>query len=164
MIFMPIKKSDGNIIIGDNLSLNNDLSYNQIGYGNTPCILKVYKGNIIIGKNVGLSHAAIIAIGADVLIGNNTLIGSGTKIYSTDFHPVNYLCRRDTGLNTEFNISKTVVIGNDCFIGSGVIILKGVKIGDRSVVGAGSVVTKSIPSDCIAAGNPCVVVRKLKYE
>ena len=67
--------------------------------------------------------------------------------------------RRNPIIDQKNRKSAPVVIGEDCFIGAGTTILKGVTIGDRVVIGAGSVVTKSIPADCIAAGNPCRVIK-----
>ena len=157
--FVIIK--NGTIELGDNLRLNNGMSANQIGFGSTPCSFVACGGKIQVGDSVGLSQCTLYALDANITIGNNTLIGGGTKIYTSDFHPLNYEYRRDRMLNEKYRISKDVIVGADCFLGAGTIILKGVVIGDRTVIGAGSVVTKSIPSDCIAAGNPCVVIKRL---
>lgn len=146
------------ILIGKNFRMNNGLSANCIGYS-TPCIFLLQGGGITIGDNVGMSQTTIIAMD-NVLIGNHVLIGGGTKIYTSDFHPLNYIKRREPQ-NWEYAKCMPVILEDDCFIGAGTIILKGVTIGARSVIGAGSVVTKNIPSDCIAAGNPCKVIRKL---
>lgn len=82
------------------------------------------------------------------------------KIYSSDFHSLNYMDRRDhKEADCQNRNSAPVVIGDDCFIGAGTIILKGVVIGCRTIVGAGSVVTKSLPEDCIAGGNPCKIIK-----
>ena len=72
---------------------------------------------------------------------------------------MNYIIRR--GQNTDWGISSPIVIEDDVFIGVNCIILKGVTIGARSIIAAGSVVTKSIPADCIAGGNPAKVIRLL---
>ncbi len=71
---------------------------------------------------------------------------------------MDYLIRRSSGEGT---LSAPIFIEDDVWIGAHSIILKGVTIGARSIIGAGSVVTKSIPADCVAAGNPCKVIRKL---
>jgi len=94
---------------------------------------------------------------AKVKIGNRVLIGPNTQLY-TVMHPINPI-ERSTGLE----YGKPIVIGDDVWIGGGVIICPGVKIGDRTVIGAGSVVTKDMPSDVVAAGNPCRVIRENKY-
>ena len=91
-----------------------------------------------------------------VIIGSRTLIGPNVQIY-TATHPMNYK-ERSSGL--EF--AKAISIGEDVWIGGGVIICPGITIGDRTIIGAGSVVTKDIPSDMFAAGNPCKVIRKLE--
>lgn len=76
----------------------------------------------------------------------------------TDAHPMDYIARRNGSEDTK---SAPIVIEDDAWIGAQCIILKGVTIGARSIIGAGSIVTRSIPSDCVAAGNPCKVIRKL---
>lgn len=77
----------------------------------------------------------------------------------SDCHSLNYLDRRDGTVDQRNKRSKGIVIEDDVLVGAYSIILKGVHIGARSIIGAGSVVTKDIPEDCIAAGNPCKVVR-----
>jgi maltose O-acetyltransferase len=90
-----------------------------------------------------------------VLIGSRTLIGPNVQIYSAT-HPLDHKVRA-SGLE----YAKPVTIGEDVWIGGSAVICPGVIIGDRSVIGAGSVVTKDIPSDVFAAGNPCKIIRKL---
>ena len=80
-------------------------------------------------------------------------------ILDSDAHSLNYLHRRINEEDQNNRIDRGIVIGEDCLIGARCMILKGVHIGNRSIVGAGSVVTKNIPSDCIAAGNPAKVIR-----
>lgn len=99
-------------------------------------------------------------------IGNNVLIGPNVQIY-TATHPVE-LEKRLTPVETPDGIkyirhtyALPVTIEDGCWVGGGVIILPGVTIGKGSVIGAGSVVTKSIPADCLAAGNPCKIIRKI---
>ena len=91
-----------------------------------------------------------------VRIGSRTLFGPNVQIY-TATHPINFE-ERDTGL--EF--AKPIAIGEDVRVGGSVVICPGVIIGNRSVIGAGSVVTKNIPDDVFAAGNPCKIIRSLK--
>ena len=146
--------------IGSHFSMNNGMSANRLGY-NTPCVFRCGMGNIIIGDNVGMSQTVLIASGADITIGNNVKLGSGVKVYTSNFHSLYYKERRDWEIDKLHRDSSHIVIEDDCFIGAGSIILKGVTIGARSIVGAGSVVTKSIPSDEIWAGNPAKFIRKL---
>lgn len=154
-------QNGGRIIIGNNLRMNNGHAANHIGF-TSRCVLSAIDGaTLCIGENVGISQTALCALDADITIGNNTLLGGGVKIYSSDFHSIEYKNRRDPeGLDRNSRQSASVIIGEDCFIGAGTIILKGVTIGARTIIGAGSVVTKSIPADCIAAGNPCQIIKK----
>ena len=158
----PIIEISGNgkIVFGDNIQMNNGLLDNQIGY-NTPCIFRAENGSITIGENVGLSQTTMVAKDTDISIGNNVKLGGGVKIFTTDFHSLDYNERRNVEDDLKHRKYASITIGDDCFIGAGVVILKGVTIGARSVIGAGSVVVKSLPSDCIAAGNPCKVIKVL---
>lgn len=155
-----IQVSCGKIVFGKNLEMNNGMKSNQIGF-NSPCIFRAENASITIGDNVGMSQTTLIAYNADITIGDNVKLGGGVKVYTTDFHCLDYMKRRDPKVDMCERKCVSVTIGNDCFIGAGVIILKGVKIGDRSIIGAGSVVTKDIPADCIAAGDPFRVIKHL---
>ena len=110
---------------------------------------------LTIGNNVGMSSTRLW-IHESARIGNNVKIGGCVLITDTDAHPMDYMARRSSNEGTK---SAPVVIEDDVWIGAHCIILKGVTIGARSVIGAGSVVTKSIPADCVAAGNPCRVIK-----
>ncbi len=116
-----------------------------------------YGYNLEIGDQVFFNFNCTVLDIAKVKIGNRVLIGPNTQIY-TVMHPINHT-ERSTGLE----YGKPIVIGDDVWLGGGVIICPGVKIGDRTVIDAGSVVTKDIPSDVVAAGNPCRVIRENKY-
>ena len=115
-----------------------------------------YGTNIKMGDQVFLNFNCTILDVMSVTIGSRTLLGPGVQIY-TATHPLDYR-ERSTGL--EF--SRPVVIGEDVWVGGGAIICPGVSIGARSVIGAGSVVTRDIPADVVAAGNPCRVIRRLR--
>lgn len=114
-----------------------------------------YGTNIEIGDNVFLNFNCIILDVALVKVGNRTKIGPNVQIY-TATHPVNYK-ERAVGLEQ----GKKIIIGDDVWIGGSAVICPGITIGDRTVIGAGSVVTKDMPSDVLAGGNPCKVIRKL---
>jgi len=114
-----------------------------------------YGANIILGEKVFFNFNCVILDVAQVAIGSRTLFGPNVQIY-TATHPVNYL-ERSSGLE----YGKPIVIGEDVWIGGSAIICPGVTIGNRSIIGAGSVVIKDIPDDVIAVGNPCVVVKVL---
>lgn len=149
----------GHIKIGKKFRMQNGLFANTIGFA-TPCVLNVIEANLTIGDNVGISQTTLIANGADITIGDNVLMGGGVKIYSTDFHSLDYQNRRSIETDDPNKKSLPVHIGNDVFIGAGSTILKGVSIGDKAIIGAGSVVTKDIPSNEIWAGNPAKFIKK----
>lgn len=117
-----------------------------------------YGYNIKTGEKVFFNFNCVILDVCEVVIGSRTLFGPGVQIY-TATHPLNYR-ERATGL--EF--AKSISIGEDVWVGGGAIICPGVHIGHRSVIGAGSVVTKDIPADVLAAGNPCRVIRSVKEK
>ena len=114
--------------------------------------------NLKLGNKVYFNTGCIILDSAQVEIGDYTMIGSGVQI-CTPKHPLDIEGRRK---NLEKAIS--IKIGKDCWIGSGAIILAGVKIGDGSIIGAGSVVTKDIPPNSVAVGNPCKIIKKILEE
>lgn len=114
-----------------------------------------YGYNISLGSKVFFNFNCVVLDVMRVEIGNNVLFGPSVQIY-TATHPI-LASERRTGLES----AKPVSIGSDVWVGGGAIICPGVTIGDRSVIGAGSVVTRSIPADVIAAGNPCLVIRPL---
>jgi len=114
-----------------------------------------YGSNISVGENVYFNFNCVVLDVNSVTIGTGSMFGPCVQIY-TATHPMD-AAERKVGL--EFG--KPVVIGEDVWVGGGAIICPGVSIGDRCVIGAGSVVTRDIPSDTFAAGNPCKVVKKL---
>ena len=146
------------ITIGDNFYLSSGNGVNPIA-SNLQADVYVEPGaTLTIGNNVGMSSTRLW-IHESARIGNNVKIGGCVLITDTDAHPMDYMARRSSNEGTK---SAPVVIEDDVWIGAHCIILKGVTIGARSVIGAGSVVTKSIPADCVAAGNPCRVIKNLK--
>lgn len=122
-----------------------------------------YGNNIYLGNNCEVNMNCTFLDDNKIIIGNNALIAPNVQIY-TAFHPTNAQERfGEVKEDGSFEFCKTqtapVVIGNNVWIGGGVIIMPGVTIGDNVVIGAGSVVTKDIPSNKIVYGNPCRVVR-----
>jgi maltose O-acetyltransferase len=117
-----------------------------------------YGRNIILGRKVYFNFNCVVLDVMPVRIGSHTLFGPAVQIY-TAMHPTDAAQRR-RGL--EF--AKPVTIGDDVWVGGGVVICPGVSIGDRAVVGAGSVVTRDVPADAFAAGNPCRVIRTLELR
>jgi len=114
-----------------------------------------YGSNIITGEKVYFNFNCVVLDGMRITIGNRALFGPNVQIY-TACHPIDYE-ERAAGL--EF--SRPIIIGDDVWVGGSAVICPGVTIGDRCIIGAGSVVTKDIPSDTVAAGNPCKVIRSL---
>jgi acetyltransferase-like isoleucine patch superfamily enzyme len=112
---------------------------------------------LIIGDDCGFTGAVVVAE-TSVTIGDRVLVGGSAQIVDTDFHPLDPETRR-----RDINAGQTrpITIGNDVFIGMNSIILKGVTIGDGSVVGAGSVVSQDVPPRTIVAGNPAREARSL---
>lgn len=111
--------------------------------------------NISIGNHVYINFGAVILDCAEVSIGENTLIGPNLGIYAVN-HAIDAEERINGGC-----IGKAVHIGKNVWLGGDVKILAGVVIGDNTVIGAGSVVTKSVPANVIAAGNPCRILRSI---
>lgn len=115
-----------------------------------------YGTNIVVGENVYFNFNCVVLDVMRVSIGSRTMIGPNVQIY-TATHPKNYK-ERASGLE----YAKAIHIGDDVWIGGSAVICPGVSIGNRTVIGAGSVVTKDLPSDVFAAGNPCKVIRKIE--
>lgn len=113
-----------------------------------------YGVHISLGEKVFFNFNCVVLDVCRVTIGDRTLFAPAVQIY-TATHPLNAVLRRTQ------ESGKPVTIGSDCWIGGGAIICPGVTIGDRTVIGAGSVVTRDIPDGVIAAGNPCRVIREI---
>lgn len=136
------------ILVGKNVTFNSLNVFNPRGC--RLCILQTATDSAVIeiGNNCGFSGVSIVAW-SSVKIGANSMIGANVSIGDTDDHPER--------LHTKV---VPVNIGQHVFIGMNSIILKGVTIGDNAIIGAGSVVTKDIPANCVAAGVPCRVIHK----
>ena len=114
-----------------------------------------YGSNIRLGTRVFFNFNCVVLDVCEVRIGDYTLFGPGVQIL-TPLHPF------DAALRRKQEFGKPIEIGADVWVGGGALILAGVRIGARAVIGAGSVVTRDIPEDVFAAGNPCRVVRDLQ--
>ena len=110
---------------------------------------------IKLGENVFINYNGTMLDGGLITIGSNTQVGPNCQ-FLTPNHPIDYVERRKP-----IERCSPITIGEDCWLGGGVTVCPGVTIGDRCIIGAGSVVVKDIPSDSIAVGNPCRVIRKL---
>ena len=121
----------------------------------TPPFWCDYGYNIIIGENFYSNHNLVILDPAKVSFGDNVFIGPNCGFYTAE-HPIDAE-KRNKGLE----YAKPIKVGNNVWFGGGVNVLGGVNIGDNVVIGAGSVVTKDIPSNVVAVGNPCKILRKI---
>ncbi|MEI9892910.1 MAG: sugar O-acetyltransferase [Chthoniobacter sp.] len=115
-----------------------------------------YGTNLVLGTKVFFNFNCVVLDVMPVTIGNNVLFGPSVQIY-TATHPISAVERRQW-----LESAKPIAIGSDVWVGGGAILCPGITIGDRSIIGAGSVVTRSIPADVIAAGNPARVIRAIE--
>lgn len=148
------------IEIGENCVICSNPRMTTLGV-NHPVVMRTLRpgASIIIGSDTGISGGSICAA-VSVKIGKECLIGANVTIADTDFHSINPIGRRYNGNPPEISAAP-IEIEDNVFIGTGVIILKGVRVGRNSVIGAGSVVTKDVPPDTIVAGNPAIALREL---
>lgn len=166
-LYMEVAKN-AKISIGRNFTFRSEGGYNPIT-SNIRGYLRMDDGAVlIVGDNCGMSSTSIW-IKERITIGNNVLFGGGILIMDNDCHSLDYMqrgmrggCDNEGGFVDAMNAKRApITIEDDVLIGARSIILKGVTVGARSVIGAGSVVTHSIPPDCIAAGNPCKVIKMI---
>ena len=149
------REPNSKISIGNNVTIRSDKTSNLFGTIKKSTLATMREGALLsIGNSCGISAASITSF-KKVTIGDNVLIGANVYITDSDWHGIPIEKRTEEGDSEEVNI------GNGVWLGANSIIIKGVSIGDNSVIGAGSVVTKNIPENVIAAGNPCRVIKKL---
>ena len=148
-VFRTLPKSE--IKIGRHCTFNSSTTSNLIGV-QTPCMLSTLKrgASIKIGDNCGFS-GTVIWCSNSITLGDNVRCGANTLIYDTDGHTD----------DPRAGMEKPIVIGNNVWLGYGVKVMKGVTIGENSLIGAGSIVTKDIPANVVAAGVPCKVIRNI---
>lgn len=162
---MPVvsRVAGSSIELGPRVVLCSHPSFTALGVAR-PVVLRTLNASasICIGADVGISGGVICAA-MSVRVGDRCLLGADVQITDTDFHALAPANRRFEK-RPESIASAPVVIEDNVFLGAGVRVLKGVRIGRNSVVGAGSVVTRDIPSDVIAAGVPARVIRQLPNE
>lgn len=149
----------GQISIGNNVKFVSRGMLNHVGLTGPTILSCVENGSIMIGNGCGLSSPVIVAR-KGVRIGNNVLVGGNVRIFDNDFHELDHYSRRFDTPKGDIR-SAEIEIGDDVFVGANAIILKGTKIGPRSIVAAGSVVFGlNIPADAMVKGNPAVVTSK----
>lgn len=151
---LPYLLGSGQIHIGNEVRLSGKSS---IAFSSK----HVKTPRLSIGNATFIGHNCAFTVGRRIMIGNHVLIAGGVRISDLDGHPIDPIDRRD-GLTTPSNCVKEVVIGDDVWIGHGAMIMKGVRIGDRAIIAARSVVTKDVPPDTIVAGNPAKVVKTIE--
>lgn len=145
---------DSKVVIGNNATF---ISYGDQSY-NCKCKIMIEKdAKLSIGHHSGF-NGVLIYCQESITIGNYVKVGGGTRIFDTDHHSLDWEERRSMDKKVKHS---PIVIEDDVFIGTNCIIGKGVTIGARSIIAAGSVVVKSIPEDCIAGGNPCKVIKNI---
>ena len=150
------------INIGNGTSLYSSFSSNMLGLYQRCIIVARYGGSIEIGEHCGISGSTIYAY-QQIKIGNYTRVGANCKIIDNDFHPLD-LEYRHKGMNMDYTKRAPISIGDDCFIGMNSIILKGTTLGNNVIVGAGSVVHGSFPDNCIVAGNPAKIIKRISVN
>ncbi len=121
------------------------------------------EAELVIGDGTFIGHACGFNVAQSVRIGSHCLFASGIRVFDLDGHPLDAESRR-SGQPTPPEGISPVSIGDDVWIGNSALILKGVSIGDRSIVAAGAVVTRDVPADSIVAGNPARVVKSLRIS
>lgn len=152
------KSPDSVISIGDNVRIGSDFARAGIALYSKCKIQAFCSSRILIGDGVALLGTSITCRSTTIAIGNGTIIAPNVIIVDSDFHAV------WPPENRTFNPSqndKSVLIGNNVWIGMNSIILKGVNIGENSVIAAGSVVVKDIPANVVAGGNPARILKQL---
>lgn len=152
-------KAGAELSIGDNCLIKSSFLSNLVGlYSRTIIVTREPGSKIRIGNNVGISGATIYAR-KGIEIGDNTMIGGNVKILDNDFHPIEAEARLADDRSRIG--TREIVIGRNCFIGCNSLILKGTVLGDNCVVGAGTVVAGQFEDNCVIAGNPARVIKRL---
>lgn len=147
------------LILEDEVMLCSGQRSNPLGCFQ-PCVIRTVAPNaeLILKARVGLS-AAVICAAQSIEVGENTIMGSGAMVIDTDFHTLD---PNGQWTNDFAGMARPIQIGSSVFVGARAIILKGVTIGDRAIIGAGAVVTRDLPPDSVAAGNPAHIVKTNK--
>lgn len=158
--FIYIHGGKNCISIGDDCVINSSERSNPTSGAKHTHLVAAQRAHISIGNKVGISQSSITAYDS-ITIEDNVMIGSGVKIWDTDFHEIDY----DDRMRKKGNVKTApVVIKEGAFIGACSIILKGVTVGRHSVIGAGSVVTKSVPDGEVWAGNPAKFIKHVELD
>jgi acetyltransferase-like isoleucine patch superfamily enzyme len=114
---------------------------------------------LTIGDHSFVGHDCCFHVARGIRVGTHCLLAGGSRFYDTDGHPLDARRRRHERISPDQ--AQEIRLGDDVWVGAGCTVLKGVTIGNRAIVGAGSVVTRDVPADTIVAGNPARVLRSL---
>ena len=147
--------------IGDNCTFKSGKGLNPLSRNIKSQICIENNASLIVGNNCGFSSVCLWAH-KSIQIGNFVNVGADTIILDSDAHSLSFIDRRNIEIDLNNKINKSIIIEDDVLIGTRCIILKGVRIGARSIIGSGSVVVNDIPENSIAAGNPARVIKKIK--
>lgn len=151
-------RNAGKIVLGDKVVFNNNTLYNGIGIYKSCSVVVKQNAVFSVGDCSGFSGVSIYCANK-IVIGNNVKLGGNVSIWDTDFHPLDYLKRRND--ENHLAVTKPIEIMDDVFIGANSIILKGVTIGRKSIIAAGSIVTNNVPDCEVWGGNPAKLIRKI---
>ena len=154
---IPLFEIKGSAIIKSSNTFVSMTRFNPVGLTKRCNIYVGENGSLTIGSSNGFSGVTIVCW-KSITIGSGCGFGGNVSIWDTDFHGIKYSDR----INMKAIKVGSIKIGNDVWIGANCMVLKGVEIGDRSVIGAGSVVNKNIPSDEIWAGNPAKFIKRIE--
>lgn len=156
-VFVPVRfDGKGTVSIGDRTVLGWPLSV-RVGNGEILLQARDKSARVVVGRNVAFSNNVSIIAMQSVTIGDDCLIGDLSLFMDSDFHEIDPDNRRNGS-----GVSKAVAVGRNVWFGSRVIVQKGVTIGENSIIASQSVVTRDIPANCIAGGNPAKVIRYLE--
>lgn len=150
---MPYMRGSGRLLLGDDVNLSGRSCFYFMNHS-------AGVAEIRIGNNVFIGNGCTFSAARRISIGNDCLIAPGVRIHDNDGHPLDAV-RRAAGEHMGPESIADVTVGDGVWIAAQAVVLKGVAIGARSVVGAGAVVTEDVPEDCIVAGNPAHVVRRI---
>lgn len=157
-----VKSKESSILMGDNLHIVSSFRRRGISIFSKLNISAFFNSKIDIANNVGLNGTSISCRTTRISIGEGTIIAPNVVITDSDFHAL--WPAENRILNMGYENDRPVRIGKNVWLGMNVIVLKGVTIGDNSIIGAGSVVTKDIPANVLAAGNPARVIKSLNLD
>lgn len=151
----------GDIVLGDNVIFNSEVETNLVGLLNPTILDTRFGGRIAVGDDSGFSSVVMSSM-TSIKIGSSVKVGGNVRIFDHDFHSLDSMARASA--QDRVNIkSRDIKIGDNVFIGTNAIILKGAEIGARSIVAAGSVVFGlKVPPDSLVKGNPAIIIPKEK--